>query len=129
MIDQEAMKDLEEAENIKKRPKTRGLKRALEKEKREGQSLSFDQQLAQEIEDDREVWLEKVKIHLEELLKKANKENQMLRHMAQHYQSQNKICNIKVKQMKDELKEIWKGKKGGEKLKILAEASLAQLDM
>ena len=75
MINQEAMEGPKEAENIRKIPKTRGLKRALEKEKQEAQSLSFDQQLAKEIEDKREVWLERVNIHLEKLLMKANRDN------------------------------------------------------
>ena len=101
----------------------------MEKEKQEAQSLSFDQQLAKEIKDDREAWLERVKIHLDKLLMKANRENQILRHMAHHYQTWNKIFNIKVKQMKDKLKKVRKGKKGGDKLKILANASLAQIDM
>ena len=116
-----------EAENIRKIPRKRGLKIALEKEKQEAQSLSFDQNLAKEIEYNREVWLERVKIHLDKLLMKANRDNNILRHMAHHYQTQNKICNIKVKQMKDKLRKIWKGKKGGDKLKILFDASLAQL--
>ena len=71
--------EFKEAENVKKRPKIRGLKIALEKEKREAQSLSFDQQLAKDSEYNREVWLEWVKIHLEKLLMKANRDNQMLR--------------------------------------------------
>ena len=37
--------------------------------------------IEQEIEADRETWLERVNIHLEKLLEKANKENNMLRHM------------------------------------------------
>ena len=41
--------------------------------------------LEQQIEDDRESWLERVKIHLEKMLEKANKENKVLRHMAYHY--------------------------------------------
>ena len=84
--------------------------------------------MEKEIEGKREVWLERVKIHLENLLVKANKYNHMLRYMAHHYQTQNKICNIKVKQMKDKLKEIRKGKKGGDKLKILFDASLFKPD-
>lgn len=36
------------------------------------------------IEDDRENWLERVKLHLERLLQKANRDDQMIRHMAYH---------------------------------------------
>jgi len=38
--------------------------------------------IEKEIEDDREIWIEKVNFHLEELLQKANRDNQMIRHMA-----------------------------------------------
>lgn len=38
-----------------------------------------------DIEDDRETWLERVKFHLETLLQKANRDNQMIIHMAYHY--------------------------------------------
>lgn len=41
--------------------------------------------IEQEIENDQETWLERVNIHLEKLLEKANKEKKMLRHMAYHY--------------------------------------------
>lgn len=34
--------------------------------------------IEQEIEDDRETWLERVNLHLEKLLRKANRDNQML---------------------------------------------------
>ena len=37
--------------------------------------------IEQEIEADRENWLERVNIHLEKLLEKAKKEKNMLRHM------------------------------------------------
>lgn len=49
--------------------------------KRKIKMTSFEQ----EIEDDRESWLERAKIHLEKILEKANKEKKMLRHMAYHY--------------------------------------------
>ena len=41
--------------------------------------------IEREIEADRENWIERVNIHLEKLLEKANKENNMLRHMKNHY--------------------------------------------
>ena len=40
--------------------------------------------LEQEINDDHESWLEKVKIHLEGLLDKADKDLALLRHMTFH---------------------------------------------
>ena len=67
--------------------------------------------LEQEIENDRETWLERVKIHLENLLEKANKENKMLHHMAYHYLTRNRICNIRIMQLKARLRRALKGKK------------------
>jgi len=40
--------------------------------------------IEQKIEEDRETWLERVNLHLEKLLQKANRHSQMLRHMAYH---------------------------------------------
>ena len=75
--------------------------------------------LEQEIEVDRESWLERVNIHLEKFLDKANKEKKMLCHMVYHYLTRNKICKTRVKRLK--------AKNEQDKLRILAEASLAQL--
>lgn len=38
--------------------------------------------IEQEIENDRETWLDRVNIHLEGLIEKANRDKKMLRHMA-----------------------------------------------
>ena len=81
--------------------------------------------LEQEIEVDQESWLERTNIHLEKLLEKANKEKKMLRHMAYHYLTRNKICKTRVKRLKAKLKRDLRSKKEQDKLKILAEASLA----
>lgn len=80
--------------------------------------------LEQEKEVDRESWLERVNIHLEKLLDKANKEKNMLRHMDYHYLAQNKICKTRIKSLKAKLKRALKAKKEQDKLKILAKASL-----
>jgi len=82
--------------------------------------------LEQEIENDREAWLERVNIHLEKLLEKANKEKRILCHMAYHYLTRNKICNARTKRLKAKLKRALRAKKEHDKLKILVEASLAQ---
>ena len=91
-------------------------------------TLATKQRLEKEIEEDRETWLDRVNFHLEKLLQRANGDNQTIRHMAHHYRTQNKICNIRVKQMKTRLKQELKGKKEGDRLRLLAEASLANLD-
>ena len=80
--------------------------------------------IEKEIEDDRETWLERVNLHLEKLLQKSNRDNQMIRHMAYHYRTQNKICNMRVKKMKARLRQALKGKKE-DRLRFLVEASLA----
>jgi len=77
--------------------------------------------IGQEIENDQETWLERVNMHLE----KANKEKNMLRHMAYHYMTRNKICNIRMRKLKARLRKALRRKKDQNKLEILADASLA----
>jgi len=48
--------------------------------------------------------------------------------MAYHYRTGNKICNIRVKQMKAKLRQDLKGKKEEDRLRFLAEASLSHQD-
>jgi len=82
--------------------------------------------LEQEIEADREYWLEREKMHLLKLLEMANKEKNMLRHMAYHYLARNKICKARIRTLKAKLRKTLRRKKDQYKLKILAEDSLAQ---
>ena len=82
--------------------------------------------LEQEIDADRESWLERVNMHLEKLLEKANKEKKMLRHTAFHYLAKNKICKAGIRILKAKLRKNLRRKKEQDKLKILAEASFAQ---
>ena len=46
--------------------------------------------IEQEIEHDRENWLERVNMHLEGLINKANRDNIVLRHMSYHYMTRKK---------------------------------------
>ena len=48
--------------------------------------------LEQEISEYRESNLERINIHLERLLDKADKDHTLLRHMAFHYMARNKVC-------------------------------------
>ena len=82
--------------------------------------------LEQEIDVDWQSWLEMENMHLEELLENANKEQKMLRHMAYHYLARNKICKTRIRCLKAKLKKTLRSKKEQDKLKILADASLAQ---
>ena len=69
--------DTEEREQpMRKRPRTMGLKKALEKKKEEEAALvrsyPLTQLLAQEIENDKESWLEIANKNLEDQLEKLN---------------------------------------------------------
>ena len=67
--------------------------------------------IEQEIENDRETWLERVNIHLEGLINKANRDKKILRHMAYHYLTRNKIYNIRIRKLKVRLRKALKRKK------------------
>ena len=82
--------------------------------------------IEQEIEADRETWLERVNIHLEKLLEKAKREKNMLRHMNNHYSARNHVCKAGIKIPKARLRRALKRRKRHDRLQILAEASLAQ---
>ena len=68
--------------------------------------------LEQEIEVDRESWLERANTHLEKLLAKANKDKDMLMHMKNHYWARNHVCNAKIKTLKARLRKALKRRKG-----------------
>ena len=83
-----------EVKGKRKRPRTRGLKEALQEEQKQillNEDLDLEERIALEVHQDKEYWLNRVNEHLEKLLEKANKDNQMLKHMVHHYQAQNMI--------------------------------------
>jgi len=85
--------------------------------------------LEQEINEDREANLERVNMHLERLLDKADKDLALLRHMALHYSARNMSTKARIKSLKVKLnKATRESKEAKEKdqLRILVEASLAQ---
>jgi hypothetical protein len=111
----------------RKRPRTRGLKKALQEEQEQillNEDLDLEDRIALEVHQDKEYWLNRVNEHLEKLLEKENRDNQLLRHMAHHYQAQNMIANVKVKQLENKLKEAKKDQKDEGNLEMLAEASM-----
>ena len=62
-----------------------GRKREYQKERDQNllnEDLSIEDRIVMEINEDREYWLGKVNSHLVKLLDKANRDNQLLRHMA-----------------------------------------------
>jgi len=85
--------------------------------------------LEQQVNEDREVNIERVNIYLEEQLKKANRDNALLKHMAMHYKAQNLVCKARIRSLKAKLKKAVKRQKRQkelDRLRILAEASLAE---
>ena len=72
--------------------------------------------LEQEIEADHESWLERVKMHLEKILEKANREKNMLRHMAYHYLARNKVCKVRIRILKAKLKKASRKRKEKDRL-------------
>jgi len=67
--------------------------------------------LEQEVDVDRESWLEKESMHLEKLLEKENKEKNMLRHMAFNYLERNKMCKARIRTLKAKLRKTLRRKK------------------
>ena len=96
----------------RKRPRTMGLRRALEKQKEEEvalfQSLPLTTLFTQEIENNREAWLERVNDHLEKKLEKANRDLDLQRRMIRHYKKLNQFAQRKLKAMQEKLKEAQK---------------------
>jgi len=85
--------------------------------------------LEQQVMDDRESGLERVNMHFEKMLKKADKDNTLLRHMAHHYRARNLSLRARKRSLKAKLRKATKRakrEKEQDRLKILAEASLTQ---
>ena len=82
--------------------------------------------IEQEIENDKESWLERESMHLEKMMEKANKEKNMLRHMAYHYLARRKVCKARIRTLKAKLRKALRKRKEQDKLKILDKAYLAQ---
>ena len=110
-----------------------GLKRALEKRKEEEaallQSTPLTTLFTQEIENNREAWLERVNDHLEKKLEKENRDLDLQRRMTGHYKKLNQFAWWKLKATQEKLKEAQrrgptpKLKKDTSKLQILASSS------
>ena len=82
--------------------------------------------LEQEIQADRESWLESKNLHLERMLEKANSEKNMLKNMSYHYLARNIVCKATIRILKARLKKAMRKRKEKNRLQILVEASLAQ---
>ena len=81
-------------------PRTRGLKIDLELERQKevelANELTFNDQFAIMVNENREHWLDRGNQHLEKLLEKAKKDNDILRKRAKHYCKRNQIARSKL---------------------------------
>ena len=126
--------DEEEEEPIRKMPRTMGLRKALEKQREEESTLAqqypLTHLLAEEIENDKESWLERENKHLEDKLEKANKYLGLQRRMTGHYKKLNQFSQRKRKIAQEKLKTaqrsrpVKKGENDTSRLEILAQSSL-----
>ena len=117
----------------RKRPRTMGLRKSLEKQKEEEvallQSTPLTTLFTKEIENNREAWLERVNDHLEKKLEKANRDFDLQQRMTRHYKKLNQFERWKLKATQEKLKEAQrrrpaqKLKKDTSNLQILASAS------
>ena len=123
----------EEDQPRRKRPRTIGLKRALEKQKAEEQAhlqaFPLTALLDQEIEENKEAWLERANKHLEMKLERVNRDLELQRKRTQHFRKLNQFARRKLKAAQEKLKKA-KGKRLARKegksisaLDILASAS------
>ena len=112
---------------LRKSPRTRGLKRALkleeQKEVKLANQLTLNEQFAKMINENREHWLERVNNHLEKILDKAKRDNEIQKKMAKHYAYRERISRVKLKAAKEKIETLTKQREE-DKLDILADASL-----
>ena len=97
---EELMGDFNDSEDEdqprRKRPRTMGLRKALEKQKEEEvallQSIPLTTLFTQEIENNQEAWLERVIYHLEKKLEKAKRDLDLHRRITGHSKKLNQFA-------------------------------------
>ena len=103
------------------------MKRALELEREKevelANELTLNEQFSIIVNENQEKWLDKANQHLEKLLEKENKDNDIFRRRAKNYFKKKQIVSSKLQKAKSRLETLTK-KNEGEKLNILAEVSL-----
>ena len=108
------------------KPRTRGLKRAIalemKKEVELADQLTLNEQLAMVINENREPRLDRSNQHLEQLLEKTNRDNDILRRKVKHYAQKEKIVMAKLKRANEKIEDLTMEEK--KNLDILAEAFL-----
>ena len=103
------------------------MKRALELEREKevelANELTLNEKFSIIVNDNQEKWLDKANHHLEKLLEKENKDNDIFRRRAKNYFKKNQIASSKLQKAKSRLETLTK-KNEGDKLDTIAEASL-----
>lgn len=99
--------------------KPRGLKKALQQQRKQ---ITVNELIDREISEDKEYWLGKVNDHLEKLLRRANRDKRLQKHMASHYYTRNLILRAKVKQMKVRLSKTLINQKEKGRLDLLVDS-------
>ena len=78
-----------------------GLRKTLQREREQKppiEELTFEYNIAMEINEDRDFWLDKVNFLLEKLLEKANRDKYNFQtKMAIHYYTRNQVAKVKIK--------------------------------
>ena len=77
-----------------------------------------------EINENREFWLDKVNFLLKNILNRANKDNKFQRHVVSHYYTRNQVSKVKIKQLKEKVKETQIRQEEKGKLYLVAHASM-----
>ena len=100
----------------RRRPRTRGLKRALELERQKkvelANQLTFNEQFAVIVNENQEQWLDRANQHLEKLMEKENNDNDILRKRGKHYFNKNQISSSKLQKAKSRLETLTKKNEG-----------------
>ena len=127
MLEKHGLLEKQDGKALRSRHITRGLKRALALEKQKeaqiADQITINEQLAMVINENREPWLDRANQHLEKLLEKANKYNDLLRRKVKHHAQKDKIAMAKLKRSNAKVEALTMLEEK-RKLEILEEASL-----
>ena len=109
------------------RPRIRVLKGALDLERQRQREIvdeaMLDDQFLDMKKEDKEGWLQAINDHLENLLKKSKKDNNIQRRMAKHYAKRERNARAKLKATNAKIEALIHQEKK-KKLDILEKASL-----
>jgi len=88
------------------------------------EELTFEDNISMEINEDKDISLDKFNFHLENLLDKANKDKKLQNKMAIHYYTRNQVAKVKIKQLKEKLKKTLIRQEEKGKLHLFSDASM-----